>query len=319
VSSRDDSSAASFTAVPRVASSASLRARLPLTDAMIPSGPVTELALSAIVAWSLAVLMHWWPRLRGTARRRLAVVTSIAGIAFLLAAMRAEGLRESAITSMVIVGPAWHTATASATASLHYYVLTGVCLLLGFAGLAAGEPLARWLAPRWLASSVAVACLVTLLRFLLEKSAAPALLVQSIGVTWMAPVAGAYLATGLHHDRPGWRPLVTTLAAYAFLVRGFVALFVAFSTLRALGTHYDVSPLTAVPLPLLGGTLSFAPGSAAQVLWLALVPQLVLWPLFTIGAGLAGALAVRTLAPRAGGPLGGRTSEQARPMAGRSN
>jgi hypothetical protein len=264
---------------------------------MIPSGSVTELALPAVVSWSLAVLMHWWPRLRANARRRLAVVTSIAGIAFLLAAVRAEGLRESAITSMVIVGPTWHTETASASASLHYYVLTGVCLLLGFAGLAAGEPLSRWLAPRFLASSVALACLVTLVRFLLEKSAAPALLVQSISVTWMAPVAGAYLATGLLEERPGWRPLVRTLAAYAFLVRGFVALVVAFATLRGLGTHYDVSALTAVPLPLVGGTLSFVPGAPGQVLWLGLVPQLVFWPLFTISAGLAGALVARTLAP----------------------
>ena len=53
----------------------------------------------------------------------------------------AEGLRESALTSVVLVGPATLTATASASASLYYYVLTGVCLLLGFAGLAFGEPL----------------------------------------------------------------------------------------------------------------------------------------------------------------------------------
>src|SRR5512141_2201245 len=98
ISSREQSSAASFTAAPRVASSAALRAPLPLTGAMIPSGPVTELALTALVAWSLGVLMHWWPRLRATSRRRVAIVTSLAGIGFLLAGLHAEGLREAAIT-----------------------------------------------------------------------------------------------------------------------------------------------------------------------------------------------------------------------------
>ena len=146
------------------------------------------LPLTIALAWALAVLMHWWPRLPAASRLRLSVATSAAGIAFLVAAVQAEGRRESALTSVVLVGPTTLTATASASASLYYYVLTAVCLLLGFAGLAFGETLGGWLAPRSLVSSVAVAWLVTAVRFLLEKSAAPALLVQAIGVTWLAPV-----------------------------------------------------------------------------------------------------------------------------------
>jgi hypothetical protein len=267
---------------------------------MIPSGPVADLALTAAVSWSLAVLMHWWPRLGAPARRRVSLGAGGAGIAFLVAAIRAEGLRASSITSVVILGPAFRTATASASASLYYYVLTGTCLLLGFAGLALGEALSRWFAPRFLASSVAVACLVTLVRFLLEKSAAPPLLVQAVSVTWMAPVAGAYLATCLGGVRQGLRPLLKTLAAYAFLVRGPVALLGLVATLHALGTHYDVSGLTAVPLALAGGTRAFVPGSARQIFWLTLLPQLVLWPAFTVLAGLAGGLAALPLAPPSG-------------------
>lgn len=258
---------------------------------------MAELALTAVVSWSLGMLMHWWPRLGAPARRRLSMATNVAGLGFLVAAIRAEGLRESAITSVVILGPSYHTATASASASLYYYVLTGVCLLLGFAGLAVGEPLSRWLAPRFLLSSVAVAWLVTVVRFLLEKSAAPPLLAQSIGVTWMAPVAGAYFAVCLREQRPPWRALLSTLAAYAFLVRGFVALFGLLATLNGLGTHYDVSGLTAVPLALTGGTSAFVPGSLRQILWLTLLPQLVLWPALTVAAGLAGAAAVLRLSP----------------------
>jgi hypothetical protein len=250
---------------------------------------VTTVPLAAVLAWGLALLMHWWPRLRAAWRMRLSVATSAAGLAFLVAAVQAEGLRESALTSVVLVGPATLTATASASASYYYYVLTAVSLLLGFAGLALGEPLARWLTPRVLLSSVAVAWLVTLVRFLLEKSAAPAFLVQAMGVTWLAPVAGAYFATALEPGRPALKSLVRLLVLYAFLVRGLVALLGVVATLRGLGTHYDASAVTSVAVAVTGHAFSFVPGSWRQVLWLTLVPQLVVWPAYTVAAGMIGA------------------------------
>jgi len=258
---------------------------------------VTTLPLTIALAWALALLLHWWPRLPGAWRRPLAVATSALGIGFLVAALEAEGLRESALPSLVLVGPATLTATASASASYYYYVLTAACLLLGFAGLVFGEPLSRWLAPRAVVSSVAVAWLVTVVRFLLEKSAAPALLVQVLGVTWLAPVAGAYVATGLPPGRPAWRPLLRALLAYAFLVRGFVALASVLATQLGLGSHYDVSAVTSVPVALTGRTYGFVPGSWGQAFWLTLVPQLVFWPAFTVLAGMLGG-ALAALWPR---------------------
>lgn len=253
-----------------------------------------SLALAAL----LGLLMHWWPRLPGHWRRRLSVLTNVAGLAFLVAAMRAEGLRETATTSVVILGPAVHTATASASASLYYYVLTAVCLLLGFAGLAFGETLSALLSRHYLASAVLVGWLLTAVRFLLEKSAAPPELAQSVGVTLVAPIAGAWLATCLRDEGGGWRDLLGRLAAYAFLVRGIVALLGAAATWLGWGTHYDVSNLTSVAPALTGDPWTFAPGSLQQVLWLTLVPQLVAWPLYTIAAGLAGgALAWRLARP----------------------
>lgn len=238
--------------------------------------------------------MHWWPRLPALWRHRISLATSAAGVAFLVAALRAEGLRESALTSTLVVGPSILTARASASASLYYYVLTVFCLLLGFAGLAFGEALSRWLAPRLLVSSVAVAWLVTAVRFLLEKSAAPDPLVQAMGVTWLAPVAGAYIATGLGPGRPGLRPLARALLAYAFLVRGLVAGVGVIATRLGLGTHYDVSALISVPVALTGAVYTFAPGGWPQLLWLTLLPQLVVWPIFTVVTGLlGGALAAR--------------------------
>jgi hypothetical protein len=259
---------------------------------------VATLPLTVALAWSLAGLMHWWPRLPAVWRRRVSLATSAAGVAFLVAALRSEGLRETALTSVVLVGPATLTATASASASLYYYVLTAVCLGLGFAGLALGEPLSRWLAPRWMASSVAVAYLVTALRFLLEKSAAPGPLVQAMGVTWLAPVAGAYIATALRPTLPGRGPLLRALVAYAFLVRGAVALLGVLATRLRTGTHYDVSALSSVTVGLTGHAFDFAPGSPAQLLWLTLVPQLLAWPTYTVAAGLLGAaIALRLAGP----------------------
>jgi hypothetical protein len=257
---------------------------------------VATLPITIALAWALAVLLHWWPRLDASWRLRISAATSAAGVSFLVAAVEAEGQRESALTSMVLMGPATVTATASASASLYYYVLTAACLLLGFAGLALGEPLSRWLAPRWLATSVSVAWALTLVRFLLEKSAAPPLLVQALGVTWLAPVAGAYLATGLSPAQSGWRPVLRSLLAYAFLVRGFVAAFGLAATQLGLGSHYDVSGVTTVPVALTGDVYTFVARGWRQALWLTLVPQLLAWPLFTIvagwlGARLAGALA----------------------------
>jgi hypothetical protein len=247
------------------------------------------LPLTIALACALSVLLHWWPRLEAGWRLRVAVATSAAGVAFLVAAVKAEGLRESALTSVVLVGPATLTATASASAGLYYYVLTAACLLLGFAGLALGEPLSRWLASRPLASSVAVAWMLTMVRFLLEKSAAPGLLVQALGVTWVAPVAGAYLATDPVPAQDRRRTVLRRLLAYAFLVRGFVAVVGLAATQLGLGTHYDVSGVTSVPVALTGQVYRFEPGGWPQALWLTLIPQLVVWPAFTVAAGWVGA------------------------------
>lgn len=252
---------------------------------------MATLVLTAILSWLLGALMHWWPLAEPRARRRVAFAANAAGLGFLVAALRTEGLREAAISSMVIVGETRHTATALASASLTYYVLTAACLSLGFAGLVFGDRLSRWLAPRFLLSSVAIAWLLTIVRFLLEKSAAPPELVRLVGITWMAPVAGAYFARCLAGEPRFWDRLARSLVAYAFLVRGFVAAVGVTATLERLGSHYDVSGVTAVRLALTNIVYSFEPASAVQLAWLTIAPQLLVWPVLTIAGGLVGAAA----------------------------
>jgi hypothetical protein len=55
------------------------------------------------------------------------------------------------------------------------------------------------------------------------------------------------------------------------------------------GTHYDVSPLTEVAVAFSERSWVFAPGSWPQLFWLTLLPQLVIWPAYTVVAGMAGA------------------------------
>ena len=74
-----------------------------------------------------------------------------------------------------------------------------------------------------------------------------------------------------------------------------MALVGVVATRFGLGSHYDVSGLTFVPVALTGDAYAFVPGSWRQIFWLTLVPQLVVWPVFTVVAGMAGAALARFL------------------------
>jgi hypothetical protein len=63
------------------------------------------------------------------------------------------------------------------------------------------------------------------------------------------------------------------------------------------GTHYDVSPLTEVAVAFSDRTWVFEAGSWTQLLWLTLLPQLLIWPVFTVLVGMAGAALAFALVP----------------------
>jgi hypothetical protein len=77
---------------------------------------------------------------------------------------------------------------------------------------------------------------------------------------------------------------------YGLAVRAWVALLYVVATRWQLGSHYDLSTAdVAVRNPLTGAVHQFQAGSLAQLVNLAIVPQLVFWPLYTLCAGLFGA------------------------------
>jgi hypothetical protein len=244
---------------------------------------------TVLAVWAAAAALLYWPRLSGPWRRTLALATSGAGLVFLVLALSSQGLRESASTAVFLMGRPYVTEQVSATASLPYYVATALCLLLGTAGLALSEDAVRVVRERWLASAIVLSLAVTATRFWLEKVAAPPSWCYAVGVTWLAPVVGAYFALNLRREGKGKAALLTVLLLYGLAVRGAVAaLMVAASTLR-LGSHYDVSALVRVQNPLNGRLYDFAPGSFNQVWNVGVIPQLAVWPVYTVLAGLLGA------------------------------
>jgi hypothetical protein len=253
----------------------------------MPSALIRLLVLAATSA--AGALLLWWPRLSSHWRQRTAIGASAVGIGFLLVAVSSEGFRESSTVAVFLLVTPYVTEQATASASLPYYVLTAACLALGLVGLAAGDEVAATLRRRWLAAAIALSLAVTALRFALEKVAAPWALTHTVGITWLAPIVGAWIAFNVRAEGRGFRAVLGSLALYAVAVRGAVAALMLIASLLNLGSHYDVSALVKVTDPFTGGVHEFERGSLTQILVLGVVPQLVFWPIYTIVAGLVGA------------------------------
>jgi hypothetical protein len=240
---------------------------------------------TALAVWAMAFALLCWDRLPATARRGLSILASAVGLAFLVAAIRTEGVRESPTLSVFLLGTPYVTHQVTASASLPLYVATGLCLLLGTAGLAVPDDVTRRAGRRYLLNAVGLSLAVTLLRFSLEKMAAPLAWTHAVGITWLVPVVGVFFALNLHAEGRGLGALAATLLAYAVPVRAFVFGLMVVATRFRLGSHYDVSPSTLVRNPFSGHTLSFEPGSLSQLASLGLLPQLVFWPAATVLVG----------------------------------
>jgi len=255
---------------------------------------------AVLAVWAAAAMLLAWPRLSGPWRRTLALATSGAGLVFLIVALNTQGLRESASTAVFLMGRPYVTGQVSASASLPYYVLTALCLLLGTAGLALSEAAVRALRERWLAAAIGLSLAITATRFWLEKVAAPPLWCFAAGVTLLPPVVGVFFAFNLRREGKPRTALVSALLLYGFAVRAAVAALMVTASMLRLGSHYDVSAMAAVQNPFTGHLYRFVPGSFGQVWTIGVIPQLAVWPVFTVLAGVLGAGLVLGLAGTAG-------------------
>ena len=248
-------------------------------------------ALGAFLLVSAALL--WWAWLPPRVRRGLALVASVAGLVFLLLALSTAGRREAETTGSFVLGSTYVAGHASASASLPYYVITAVCLLMGTAGLALPDATVGRLCSRPVTCAVAVSALATVVRFALEKAAAPKDWTWAVGVTWLAPLVGAFLAVRFRQQGRGLRALAVALLVYGLATRAWVALTYVVATVGHLGSHYDLSSAwVQLRDPLTGAARMFDPGSVTQILFVVVVPQVLVWPIYTLVAGMMGAAAV---------------------------
>lgn len=250
---------------------------------------VLSRTMAASLTCAAAAMLLWWGRLAGESRRRIALASSAVGLVMLMLALNTEGQREAPTTAEFLLSGRYVTGHVSASASLPYYVLTGVCLLLGTAGLVVPDHQARRLDRHWFASAVLLSYAVTALRFALEKVAAPTSWTNAIGVTWLGPVVGAYFLMHLREREQGLGALAVRLLAYAALVRCAVTLVMVVATTYRLGSHYDLSGFTRVRVPITGAVHHFASGSWEQLAFLGAVPQLTFYVAHTVVTGLIGA------------------------------
>ena len=87
----------------------------------------------------------------------------------------------------------------------------------------------------------------------------------------------------------GLTGLAAVLLLYGLAVRSAVAALMVVASTQRLGSHYDVSALVAVRNPFTGHIYHFVPGSFSQVWSIGVIPQLAVWPIYTVLAGLLGA------------------------------
>jgi hypothetical protein len=265
--------------------------------------PAVAWLLTAGVVWPAAALALNWGRLAGHRRRAVALLTSLAGITALVVALSAHGQRETLTTGQFLLGGGYVTGHASASASLRYYVATAVCLLLGTAGLAVPDEMAGRLRRHWVGTAIGLSLVITGLRFALEKVAAPMSWTNPVGITWLAPVVGAFFLRYARDEGKGFRAVLGWLTAYALASRGAVALLIVAASTWQLGSHYDLSRVTDVWF--WGGMHRFEAGSFRQILYLGVLPQVTFWVAYTVVTGLMGAaLAAAFLSARRSAPIG---------------
>ena len=245
--------------------------------------------MAAPLVWAAAAVLLWWGRLDGEWRRGIALASSAVGLIMLMLALNTEGQREAPTTAEFMLSGRYVTGHVSASASLPYYVITSMCLLLGTAGLVVPDHQARRLDRHWFAGAVLLSYAVTALRFALEKVAAPTSWTNAIGVTWLGPVVGAFFFMHLRERARGVGALALRLLAYAALVRAAVTLLMIVATTYRLGSHYDLSGFTVVRIPITGAVHHFAPGTWEQIVFLGAIPQFTVYVAHTVVTGLIGA------------------------------
>jgi hypothetical protein len=163
--------------------------------------------------------------------------------------------------------------------------------LLGMAALAHWGDRLPWKSP--VGQAVKLTVVLILLRAYCEKLGVPQSLAMFIGIIWLILPLAVYFgneAAKTASQATFWRWLV----GYTFTIRIFVLVIMVLATHFHWGTHFDNSSVTSYRL---GGTIYHVESNSwEQYGNLIIFPQLVLWPLVTLAAGVVFGLPAYLLA-----------------------
>lgn len=226
-------------------------------------------SVTALIA--AAILFAGW--LSPRTRRFLSFAAIAGGIVLTLGAATVEGQRSSRLRALFLHHHCVVDEPSAPAAQLP--------MLLGIVALAGGFLALRAKPSRSLPLStpIVVASAIAILRFGVDRAAAPEAIAHAFGVLWLVPVLGAYAAvrgaTGASSS------IARDLAVLAFATRTPAFALNAITTYCDLGSHYSLARVARIAIPFASDPVVFEPRSISQFLALSAVPQLVLWPILT--------------------------------------
>lgn len=234
----------------------------------------------AVAFWSLVVwLTVKWSELPGSLRTYLPRALLIAGLSCFALTPFLDG-HYSQEVALYIGGPNRYAVETIHRSFATLFLGIGV-LLLAVSSLVQWGDRWRWKSPLDLAFKLTVA--VIALRVGLEKLGVPLAAAMFFGIIWLAIPVAVYFGVAAAHAR-SQRKFWTWLFAYAIGTRAFVITIMLVATYFQLGTHFDVSSVTA--FTVFGETHTVSAGSWAQYRDLIFLPQSFLWTSATLLAGL---------------------------------
>lgn len=216
-----------------------------------------------------------WPALPVRPRRAAAALALVAGLGLAGYGAGLDGERGAA-TRALFLNHHCVVDEPRAPAALLPLAAAFALIAAAGAGLAGGQRISPRDLP--LSRPLLMAASLVLLRFAIDRAAAPEPLAHAFGLVWMIPGLALFA-----HVRA--RAPVRDLALVALLVRLPAAAAVGAATAFDLGSHFSLVRVERIAAPWRAAPIVFEPGSLQQFAALGLLPQLVIWPLLALAAG----------------------------------